>query len=337
MAGAHAKAFARIAGVKLVGCVDIRLETAEAFAKDHQIPAAFDSFGAALQSIEFDAVTNCTPDGVHFETTMLAIRAGKHVFCEKPLATRFEDAAHMAIEAERAGLIHGINLTYRNVSALQAARALILSGRIGAVRHFEASYLQSWLTQPAWGDWRTDPTWLWRLSKQHGSLGVLGDIGIHIFDFTTFTVSDEVRTLTGQLATFAKASGNVIGAYTLDANDSFSATVTLGGGATGVVHASRFASGNLNALSLQVFGDRGALKLTNAGDLGTLEICEGDNLEVARWVPVPLAHVPTNYERFAAAVQENTPMEPDFHIGARLQAVLDGVFHSEAQGAKISL
>ena len=60
------------------------------------------------------------------------------------------------------------------------------TGAIGTVRHFEASYLQSWLTQPAWGDWRTRPQWLWRLSTAHGSKGVLGDVGIHILDFATF-------------------------------------------------------------------------------------------------------------------------------------------------------
>ena len=337
MAGAHAEAFSRISGVSLVGCVDINAETAQAFAAKHAIPQAFTSIEDAAQAVVFDAVTNCTPDMAHHGTTMAAMKTGAHVFCEKPLATNYADAAEMADEAQRLGIVHAVNLTYRNVAALQKARDIIEAGGIGAVRHFEASYLQSWLTQPAWGDWRTDPTWLWRLSSKHGSLGVLGDVGIHIVDFASFAIGADVRTLTGQLATFDKAPGGKIGDYTLDANDSFSATMTLASGALGVVHASRFATGHLNDLSLSIFGDLGGVRLTNTGPLGTLEICDGSGMETGSWRSVPLMPVPTNFERFARAVQTGQGMTPDFHTGARLQAVLDGVFEASRTGREISL
>ncbi len=337
MAGTHAEAFDKIDGVTLVGCVDIRLDAAKAFAKTHDIPNAYENLAAAAQDVDFDAIANCTPDMVHFKTTMDALEAGFHVFCEKPLATNFDDATCMAETAERLGLVHGVNLTYRNVAALQKAREIVETGRIGAIRHFEASYLQSWLTQSAWGDWHSDPAWLWRLSSKHGSLGVLGDVGIHIFDFATFASATRVAEVTGQLATFSKAPGDEIDGYILDANDSFSSTVTLNSGATGVVHASRFASGHLNDLSLHLYGDAGGLKVTNKGPLGTLEICSDGDLETATWRAVPLAPVRTNFERFAEAVRRKQPMEPDFNTGAALQAVLDGVFEADAKGMKISL
>src|SRR6218665_1268138 len=88
--------------------------------------------------------------------------------------------------AEAAGLVNMVNLTYRNVAELQKAREIVLSGEIGAVKHVEASYLQSWLVSKAWGDWRTESKWLWRLSKKHGSNGVLGDIGVHLLDFASY-------------------------------------------------------------------------------------------------------------------------------------------------------
>lgn len=337
MAGAHAEAFSKIAGVTIAACVDLDEKRALAFAKDHGIAAAYTSLSDAIACTDVDAVTNCTPDAAHFATTMDVLNAGLHVFCEKPLATHYEDAATMAREAAERGVIHGVNLTYRNVSALQTAKTLIAEGRLGAIRHFEASYLQSWLTQPAWGDWRTDPTWLWRLSQSHGSLGVLGDVGVHIFDFVTFAAGQNVRSLTGQLATFDKAKGGRIGEYVLDANDSFSSTVTLEGGATGVVHASRFASGSLNDLKLRIYGDKGGLRVSNTGAFGTLEICEGEHLEAGLWETLPLEPVRTNFERFADAVQNGTEMEPDFDVGARLQAVLDGVFLADEKGRQISL
>ena len=65
----------------------------------------------------------------------------------------------------------------------EKAAQMVRDGAIGTIRHFEASYLQSWLTQPAWGHWDREPQWLWRLSTKHGSKGVLGDVGIHILDF----------------------------------------------------------------------------------------------------------------------------------------------------------
>jgi predicted dehydrogenase len=114
------------------------------------------------------------------------LRQGKHVLCEKPLATRYPDALAMAEAAAEAGVVNMVNLSYRNVPALQAAARMVAEGAIGPVRHFEASYLQSWLTQPAWGDWKTESQWLWRLSTAHGSKGVLGDVGIHILDYATF-------------------------------------------------------------------------------------------------------------------------------------------------------
>lgn len=331
MAGAHAKAFRAIDGVTLAACVDVDLGRARAFAAEHGIALVYASLAEAIAAGGFEAVANATPDAVHFPTTMEALDAGLHVFCEKPLATNHADARTMTETAERKGVINGVNLTYRNVAALQKAREIIADGGIGKVRHFEAAYLQSWLTQPAWGDWKTEDRWLWRLSTAHGSNGVLGDVGIHIFDFATFATGSDIRAITAQLATFPKAPGDRIGDYVLDANDSVVMTAELGSGATGVIHASRFASGHLNDLSLRIFGTEGGVELTNEGTLGVLKICAGDDLETATWRDVALSPVETNYQRFAEAVRAGRKMTPDFATATRLQAVIDAAF-SAASG-----
>ncbi|MDB5615112.1 MAG: Gfo/Idh/MocA family oxidoreductase, partial [Devosia sp.] len=180
MANQHAKHFAAIEGVTLAGGVDVDPARVEAFCTTHNIERGFGSLDAALAWGEFDAVANVTPDSVHHPTTMAALKAGKHVFCEKPLATDHAKAMEMTETAEAAGLINMVNLTYRNVSQLQKMRQIVQSGAVGKVKHFEASYLQSWLVSKAWGDWRTESQWLWRLSKKHGSNGEHGDIGVHI-------------------------------------------------------------------------------------------------------------------------------------------------------------
>ncbi len=149
MANNHAEKFAEIPGVTLVGGVDTRPAQLAAFCEKHRIANQFATVDAALAWGDFDAITNVTPDAVHFATTMPVLAAGKHVLCEKPLATNEADAAAMASAAKAAGVVNMVNLSYRNVAALQAAAKMVAAGDIGTVRHFEASYLQSWLTQPA--------------------------------------------------------------------------------------------------------------------------------------------------------------------------------------------
>lgn len=330
MAEAHARAFAEIDGVEITACADRRAELAADFAQRHGIAAAYPSLDAALAAGGFDAVANVTPDAAHYGTTMRALAAGLHVFCEKPIATNSADADEMVFAARAAGVVHGVNLTYRNVSAIQRARELVAAGAIGALRHFEASYLQSWLNQSAWGDWRTEETWLWRLSTAHGSQGVLGDVGIHILDFLTYATESPVRSLTARLSTHCKAQDDRIGVYGLDANDSLSMTLELDNGASGVVHASRTAPGHLNDLSLKLWGESGGLHVTNEGPLGRLRICEGRRLETGTWCELPLSRVNTNYWRFAEAVETRRPMRPDFADAARLQRVIDAAFRSSA-------
>ena len=324
MAGAHAEAFSQISGVDIVGCVDLDGARAAKFANEHNVPVSFENFDAALSGVDFDAVTNCTPDAAHFATTMAVLNAGKHVLCEKPLATSYAHAQEMTEAAEAAGVVNGVNLTYRNVAALQKARAVVESGALGALKHFEASYKQSWLAQPAWGDWRTHSEWLWRLSTKHGSLGVAGDIGIHIFDFLTFVAGEELAEIAPVRARFDKAPPNeTIGDYHLDANDSVTMTAVLSGGAHGVISATRYATGHLNDLSLQLFGDKGALRITNAGNFGSFEMCSGDDRETATWRKSRLGPVATNYEKFARAVDDGLAMTPDFRVATGLQRFVD--------------
>jgi len=334
MAASHAKAFAAIPGVALVAGVDRDPARLAAFRAAHGIAQGFASVEAALAWGGFDAVTNVTPDAVHCATTLPFLAAGKHVLCEKPLATSEADAARMADEARAAGVVAMVNLTYRNVPALQQAALMVRAGAIGAIRHFEASYLQSWLTQDAWGAWDRESQWLWRLSTAHGSKGVLGDVGIHILDFTTFIAGQEAAQVSCRLATFDKAPGGRIGDYVLDANDSATMQVTLANGALGTVTATRFASGHLNDLRLRIYGTEGGLEVRFEGGESRLRACLVPDLKTARWQDIDCPPVPTVYERFIAAIRGDGPAEPDFARGAVLQRLLDRAEASAAADAR---
>jgi predicted dehydrogenase len=337
MANSHAEHFSQIDGVKIVGGVDVNGTQAEAFAARHGISKVFTSLEDAIAWGRFDAVANVTPDRAHHPTTMRLIAAGKHVFCEKPLATDHAAALEMTEAAEKAGLVNMVNLTYRNVAPLQKARELVLSGAIGTARHVEASYKQSWLVSKAWGDWQTEPKWLWRLSKAHGSNGVLGDVGIHILDFAVHGSGQDLASVFCRLKTFDKAEGNRIGEYELDANDSFAMTVGLANGALGVVHASRWTTGHLNDLTLCVYGDRGGLEVKHDLKSSSLRGSLGKDVEKAKWRRIDAGTVPTNYQRFAEAVRTGRNGEPDFRHATSLQRVLDMAIVSDTRGVPVEL
>ncbi len=323
MAANHAKGYADIADVSVVAGVDTNSEKLNAFCLEHSIGRQFTSIESVLAWGEFDAVSNATPDGVHHATCLPFIEAGKHLMCEKPLASNYADALDMANKAVTADIVHCLNLSYREVPALQYAKTMVSEGAIGNVRHFEASYLQSWLTQPAWGDWRSESQWLWRLSSQHGSNGVLGDVGVHILDFATFVAGSLPVQTSSLVKTFEKASDNKIGEYVLDANDSFVMHAELENGAIGTVSATRFASGHHNDLRLRIYGDKGGLEVLFENQKSTLNACLGSDLEKAQWQEIKTDSVPTNYQRFIAAIQSGSVAEPDFVLGAQLQKLID--------------
>ena len=323
MANQHAKHFAAIPGVTLAGGVDVDPGRLEKFTAEHKIERGFASLDAALEWGAFDAVANVTPDAIHHPTSIAALRAGKHVFCEKPLATDFAKALEMTEIAEASGLVNMVNLTYRNVAQLQKAREIVLSGEIGAVKHVEASYLQSWLVSKAWGDWRTESQWLWRLSKKHGSNGVLGDIGVHILDFASYGSGLDIDHVFARLKTFDKAPGNRIGDYDLDANDSFTMAVDFANGALGVIHATRWATGHFNELRLRVYGEKGGVEVQHRHNGSQLRVVLGADAETATWQEMEVEPVATYYQRFAEAVQTGKTLEPSFRHAANLQKVLD--------------
>ena len=339
MANAHAERFSAVRGCKLVAACDVVKERADAFAKKYGIAqsAVFTDIDKMLATVDIDAVTNVTSDAFHAPISLKCIAAGKHVLCEKPLAVNYPDARKMAVAAKRKGVINMVNLSCRDSSAIQKAHKLIADGAIGRVMHFEASYLQSWLSSKCWkcwGDWKTTDAWLWRLSSKHGSKGVLGDLGVHILDFATFPAGD-ARRVNCRLKTFNKAEGNRIGEYKLDANDSAVITVELAGGGLGTIHMTRWASGHANTVSLRVFGDEGAIGIDLDKSYSELEICRGRDVDKPKWKTVKCGTTPNIYKRFITSIRTGVNDQPDFARGAKIQKMMDACFESDSSGQAI--
>ena len=337
MANAHAAAFGADKRCKIVGAIDTNTERLDAFCKKYSVKHKFSKLDEAVGWGEFDALVNVTPDAAHYPTTMAFLAAGKHVFCEKPLALNAEDAFAMVKEAEKRGLINMVNFTYRNASALQEARRLVQSGALGLMRNVTASYRQSWLVQPKWGEWSTGDTWLWRLSTAHGSKGALGDIGVHIFDFVAYGADTTFKEISARLTTFDKAPGGKIGKYTLDANDSAMLQGGLANGADVSIVITRFATGHYNDSFLEMHGTKGALRVWTNGGESTLHACFGKDVIKAKFKKVKLEKSPVNATRFIDALISGKNGMPSFEDGAKAQQVIDACFVSDKTGKRVRI
>jgi predicted dehydrogenase len=289
--------FAALPGCEVVAAVELVPERLEAFLATHKIPRGFLRLEEAIAWGEFDAAANITPDAVHFATTMQLIAAGKHVFCEKPLAPTHAEALEMTEAIERAGLINMVNLRYRGLPVMQKARELVAAGEIGAVRHIDAAFPAELAGRAALG----------RLADR-GALAVAAvarawlrracsaTSGIHILDFACFVSGQNASSVHCRLKSFAKAEGDRIGAYGLDANDSFVMSIEFDGGALGVVHASRWTTGYAKRPE-----GRRLRHQRRAGDFLrkrgiVLRACLGEDVHTQTWREVECPPVPLTYE-----------------------------------------
>lgn len=245
--------------------------------------AARDQFGWERSSEGWRSVVNskdiqlidiCTGNSTHKEIAIAAANAGKHVFCEKPLAMNVAECKEMLTAVEKAGVIHMVDFNYRRVPAVELARQMIKEGLIGTPYHWRAVYLQDWIMNP-------DFPLVWRLKKELAGSGAHGDLNAHIIDLARYLVGDfdsvcglmttfikkrpELAAVTGGLgAKAAKKMGDV----TVDDATLFLAKFK--NGAVGTFEATRFAGGNRNNNRFEINGSEGSIRF-NLERLNELE------------------------------------------------------------------
>jgi predicted dehydrogenase len=210
----------------------------------------------------------CTPGDTHSEIAVAALRTGKHVLCEKPLANTVAEAEKMtaaATEAADHGVRSTVGFNYRRVPALALARNLVADGRIGVVRHIRAQYLQDWIVDPEF-------PLVWRMDKNKAGSGALGDIGAHIVDLAQYLTGQRLTGVSASTETFVRErplpeSSAGLAASTSDATAPGEVTVDdaavffgrTNGGAVATLEATRFATGRKNAMRIELNGSTGSL------------------------------------------------------------------------------
>jgi predicted dehydrogenase len=318
----------------------------------------------AIERDDVDVVDISTPTALHAPIAIAAAKAGKHIFCEKPLALNVSEARKMLSAAKKAGVVHYLNHNYRRCPAVMLARQLIDAGRIGRIFHWRGAYLQSWIVDPNF-------PLTWHLQKEHAGAGPHWDLGSHSVDLARFLVGEvrSVQALTasfvaerplpgGEAGTFKAGSGRSGKKGKVTVEDASLAIVEFDSGAIGSFEVSRFATGRKNYNHFEIYGERGALAFNlermnelelfdNAlpgGEQGfrTILVTEAEHPYLGAWWPP--GHI-IGYEHefvhavadFVRSVCAGRPIHPNFHDGLRSLQVLEAGLKSAATGRRIAV
>ena len=279
------------------------------------------------------------------DLAMAALRAGKHVLCEKPLAMNLKQAKALAREAKRRKAIVGLWHNYRRCPATSLAKRMIDRGDIGAVRQVRAVYLQDWMSDASMpASWRTD-------AKICGS-GAHGDLNAHLIDMTLFLTGLKFSEVCAVEQTYTKMRTNAAGKRSrVTVDDAFAFLARFSNGAIGTYEATRVAPGRKNHNKIEINGTKGSLvwnfermneleffSFEDAGDaqgFRTIMCMDAAHPYAGNWWPD--GHV-LGYEHtfvhhladFVESVASKKAFSPNFEDGARIQAVLDAALKSSA-------
>lgn len=204
---------------------------------------------ALIAATDIDVVHICTPNATHADLAMRALRAGKHVVCEKPLATTSLDARELVAAAEESGLVAVVPFVYRYHPMVREARARVVNGEVGELLTLDCSYLQDWMLTSDDNDWRTQ-------SVSGGASRAFADIGSHLCDLIEFVTGQRIRSLSARTRTvFAERGG-----HRVDTEDIVALLVEMESGALGTLLISQMAAGRKNALVLELHGTHHSLR-----------------------------------------------------------------------------
>ncbi|NLF76893.1 MAG: Gfo/Idh/MocA family oxidoreductase [Chloroflexi bacterium] len=262
MGKAHSNAFKKIPYImyppvaipRLVAICGRNEDAVKEAARRYGYEGYYTDWRRMLENDAIQVFDNGGPNNAHAEPSIAAAQAGKHVFCEKPLARTAEEAKSMLDAVEKAGVKHQVAFNYRFVPAVVQARKLIESGKLGRIYHWRAVYLQEWGMDPKM------PT-SWRFQKDIAGSGALGDLGAHIIDLARFLVGEptKVMGLTQNWLSQRPSGDDPNKMVPSDVDDGFVAAVEFDNGALGTFEASRFCQGRKNYNSFEINGEHGSI------------------------------------------------------------------------------
>jgi predicted dehydrogenase len=264
----HIDAVRRLGFVDVVAIAGSSEASARTKADALGVPKAYGRFEDLVADPDVHVVHNTTPNHLHVPIITAAIRAGKHVVSDKPLATTAEDAHALLKLASDAGVVHAVTFNYRGNPMVQQARDMIAGGKLGAVHFVHGSYLQDWLLEPTDFSWRLEP-------EKGGASSAVGDIGSHWCDLVQHVTGQRIAEVLADLTTViatrfrsarspeAFATQKTVGtreAFKVQSEDLATLLVRFEGGAKGAVNVGQVCAGHKNDLVFEVNGARASVR-----------------------------------------------------------------------------
>lgn len=363
MGKAHSNAFRKIpymmyppaAIPRMVGIAGRNESAVTSAAKRYGYENAYTDWRDMLENDDIQVFDNGGPNDAHAEPTIAAAEAGKHVFCEKPLGRTAEESMSMLEAVRKAGVKHMVAFNYRFVPAIQQAKKLIESGKLGRIYHWRAVYLQEWGMD-------AEMPISWRFQKDIAGSGALGDLGAHIIDLARFLVG-EPKSVMGYAQTWMTERPDGSGGMTkADVDDGFVAALEFEGGALGTVEATRFAKGRKNFNSFEINAEHGSIQF-NMERLNELNVywaddepnttqgfhnvlvTEANHPYIENWWPhghiIGWEHSFVHeFDHFFRAIVNDTDVSPygaTFVDGYRNSVICDAILASASNGRRVDI
>jgi predicted dehydrogenase len=337
----HARAVRAAGGVVAAvagSSAESGLAAAERLGADRHVTDARELVTAA----DVDVVHICTPNNVHARLAEQALAAGKHVICEKPLATSIDSAQELASLAASAGVVSAVPFVYRFYPMVRDARGRVRRGETGPLRLLHGTYLQDWLSRAEDSDWRVDPL-------LGGASRAFADIGVHWCDLVEFVTGHRITRLSARFLTVHPQRGMAGQMAAVETEDAATVQFETDRGALGSVVISQVSPGRENRLWFSLDGADASLSFDQQLPETLWVGARGRSTSVIRGGPaqlpeagaysvLPAGHPQGYQDSFTAfvgdvysAIAGDTPDGlPTFDDGVRAAVLTDAVLRSAA-------
>lgn len=343
----HVLGFQQVADVEVVGLCQRNREAACSTARMLGVPRVFGRLTDMLA--EVDAVSLAVPNDLHFPMTLEALKAGKHVLCEKPMALNVGEAGGMLDAACKARRCHMLAFNWRFVPAFQYMKALMEEGYLGKIYHLHVSWLVN-------SRGRDHVPFFWRHSRARAGVGTLGDVGVHLIDMI-HVLAGRIGTLCAhsQISVPFRSEAGGEKRRRVDVEDCCAWVGELEQGGQIVFEASSVSRYG-RFIRIEAYGSAGTLiyafdRGSKGGIAGRLWGTRHESGEIPE-LDIPSSFLPPSIdgpledlvgkvlfsrlgERFAQGIREGTAYGPNFEDGLRAQRVLAAIVRSADGGGGV--
>ncbi|MEA2524351.1 MAG: hypothetical protein QOF73_1578 [Thermomicrobiales bacterium] len=342
----HVDGYAEEPRAKVVALAGLDTDRCLQLAKQHDIPHVVGDYQELLEKVEVDAVSIAVPNFLHVPVGLAAIKAGKHVLIEKPLARNSVEGEELVKAAKEAGVVLAIAFNRRARSDMEVLRRHIDAGGLGEIYYAKAFWNRR-AGIPGLGTWFT--------SKEQAGGGPLIDLGVHVLDMVLWLM-DNPNVVTVSAATYAKIGPQGKGHYsgtrfqtvegkTYEVEDLSTAFLRTSNGSTIHLEASwALHSGVTDEFGVYVYGDKGGAELhvKDYAATGTLKLfgdvggAPTDSIPRLQPKPRHAGHSEV-IRRFIDSILTGAPMSPSGEEGLDRTRLIDAIYRSAELGREVRL